>query len=200
MPKLLYQGHASLRITSDKGVVIYIDPYAGTGYDVLADIILVTHQHEDHNQTHLVARKPKCRIITEQEALADGRYNTFRIRNVNIRAMPATNERHDPRECVGYLITVDGVKIYVAGDTSETDAMDELIWEKLDYALLPTDGVTNMNTVHATICAALIGARYSIPIHMKHGALFDMEIARRFDVPSRLIVQPGEEIELYRDV
>ena len=49
MPKLLYQGHGSYRLTADDGRIIYVDPYKGKGYDAPADIILVTHQHHDHN-------------------------------------------------------------------------------------------------------------------------------------------------------
>lgn len=37
---LLYQGQASIRIVTDEGKVIYIDPYAEDGYDLPADLIL----------------------------------------------------------------------------------------------------------------------------------------------------------------
>ena len=47
--KLLYMGHASLRITTAEGKVIYIDPFVGNGYEPAADLILVTHAHFDHN-------------------------------------------------------------------------------------------------------------------------------------------------------
>ena len=57
MAKLYYQGHGSYRITAKDGRVIYIDPYAGDGYDLPADGILVTHQHHDHNKIELVTRK-----------------------------------------------------------------------------------------------------------------------------------------------
>ena len=39
--KLLYQGHGSLRITTTDGKVIYVDPYAGKGYEPAADLILI---------------------------------------------------------------------------------------------------------------------------------------------------------------
>ena len=58
MATLLYQGHGSLRLTTDSGRVIYIDPFAGEGYDAPADLILVTHQHHDHNCTDLPAKNP----------------------------------------------------------------------------------------------------------------------------------------------
>lgn len=196
MPRLLYQGHASFRLISDSGVVVYVDPYAGDGYDLAADLVLVTHRHDDHFNLSLVELKPKGQIITDLEAMTNGIYNSFRVRRVGVRAVPAFNDHHDPRETVGYIITIDGVKLYAAGDTSETDAMGEMIWDKLDYALLPIDGEHNMDPVQASICAARIGAHCSIPIHMKPGALFDIEMARKFDIPSRLILKPGDEIEL----
>ena len=69
MPKLLFQGHGSLRLTADDERVVYIDPYKGKGYDLPADIILVTHNHTDHNRVKRCAQKPDCRIITNAEAL-----------------------------------------------------------------------------------------------------------------------------------
>ena len=40
MPKLLYQGHGSFRLTADDGRVIYVDPYAGEGYDAPNKLII----------------------------------------------------------------------------------------------------------------------------------------------------------------
>ena len=82
MPKLLYQGHGSFRLTANDGRVIYVDPYKGKGYDTPADIILVTHQHRDHNQTKRCAQKPDCRIITNAEALEGGHHNEFDIGDI----------------------------------------------------------------------------------------------------------------------
>ena len=196
MAKLLYQGHGSYRITGNDGTVIYFDPYAGTGYDLPADLILVTHQHGDHNQTGLCAKKPGCVIITEKEALAGGVYNTFTVGSVTVEAVEAYNKNHRKEQCVGYILTVDGVTVYGAGDTSTTGQMKELASRKLDYALLCGDGFYNMSVSEASKCAELIGAAHNIPIHLKPGALFDRAIAETFTGPNRLIVEAGEEIEL----
>ena len=194
--KLLYQGHSSYRITAADGRVIYIDPYAGDGYDKPADILLVTHQHEDHNNIGLVTQKAGCKVITNVEALAGGKHNTFDVGGIIIEAVEAGNINHDPKQCVGFIITVDGIKIYFASDTSKTKSMESFASRKLDYALLPIDGYYNMDASEAAECARLIGAKVNIPVHMKPGELFDRERANTFDAPGRRIVASGEEIEL----
>ena len=70
---LLYQGHGSLRIVTCEGKVIYIDPYAGEGYDLSADLILITHGHQDHTAVRLIREQNEgCQVITYKEALVNG--------------------------------------------------------------------------------------------------------------------------------
>jgi len=193
---LLYQGHASFRLTAKNGAVIYIDPYAGEGYDLPADIILVTHQHGDHNQIKLVTQKENCRIISNVEALEGGKHNSFNINGILIEAVHAENKNHNPAVCVGFIITIDGIKLYHAGDTSKTEQMNTFAALNLDYALLPCDGVYNMNLQEAAECAVTIGAKNNVPMHVKPGALFDKDAAESFNAPNRLIIEAGQEIEL----
>ena len=196
MARLTYQGHGSFRIETAGGVVIYVDPYAGDGYDLPADIVLVTHQHGDHNRVDLPAKREDCAVIANAEALEGGTHNRFELKGVAIEAVEAYNKNHDVKACVGYLIEFDGLLIYAAGDTSTTARMAELAERGIDYALLPCDGVYNMDLAEAAECARLIGARFAIPIHLKPGALFDRARAEAFDAPNRLIVEAGEAIDL----
>jgi len=196
MPKLLYQGHGSFRLTTDDGVVLFLDPYVGSGYDLPADIILVSHQHADHNQIGLITQKPGCTLITNEEALAGGKHNTFSISGVEIEAVKAENKNHPSDQCVGFIVTADGVKIYFSCDTSKTDQMVEFAAKKLDYAFLCGDGFYNMSLQEAAECARLIGAKHNVPVHVKPGELFDKELAEQFESPNRLIVEAGKEIEL----
>lgn len=199
MAVLLYQGHGSLRITTAEGMVIYVDPYAGDGYDLPADLILVTHQHGDHNKLSLIAsRNPDCQIITEKEALKSGIHQAFDLGYVMAEAVEAGNKNHDPRQCVGYILTFrDGIQVYISGDTSKTTQMETFAERNLDYAFLCCDGIYNMGIAEASACAALIGARHSIPYHMAPGALFSRERAEQFDVAGRIILAPGEELTLW---
>ena len=197
MAKLLYQGHGSYRITTQDNLVIYVDPYAGKGYDVPADLVLVSHEHFDHNHIELVTMKIGGRIYRSRDLLKNGEYRSVACHGIKIEATPACNRNHPVNECVGFLITVDGLKIYAAGDTSKTKYMSErLANEKIDYALLPIDGVYNMGPEEASACAEIIGAEHSVPIHKKVGALFDEKMAEAFCAKGKLVLKPNTKIDL----
>lgn len=197
MPKLLFQDHGSYRLTSDDGRVIYVDPFKGKGYDMSADLILVTHQHGDHNKIRRCAQKPDCRVITNEEALKGGGYNSFDVSGILIEAVEAYNKRHDPKLCVGYIITIDGIKVYASGDTSMTNQMETFAGRKFDYALFPGDGIANMGLDEAAACAKLVGAKHNIIIHVIPDALIRRK-AEKWNAPDKLILAPGQEIELIR--
>ncbi|MDR0955890.1 MAG: MBL fold metallo-hydrolase [Candidatus Nomurabacteria bacterium] len=165
MTKILYQGHASLRITADGGQTIYIDPFAGGGYGAPADLVLITHSHFDHNDLTLVKLKPGGKIIRAQDALQNGEHQTFDLGWCRVKAVPAANQNHKITECVGYIVILGSVKIYAAGDTSYLDSMKDLANEYLDYAFLPCDGVYNMNSDEAAKCARAIRAKHNVPYH-----------------------------------
>ncbi len=198
--KLLYMGHASIRIQTPEGKVIYIDPYAGEGYEPAADLILVTHGHSDHSAVEKVAnRNSGCQVITWAEALEGGEHRTFDLDYVKVEAVEAGyNKNHDVSKCVGYILTLsDGVTVYVTGDTSTTKQMPKLAERKIDYAFYCCDGVYNMDTAEAARCAKTVGAKHNIPYHMiPNNGKYDRKAAESFDAPNRLIMEEGEEIEL----
>ena len=196
MPKMLYQGHGSYRFTADDGRVVYVDPSSGGGYDLPADLILVTHQHGDHNRISLCAQNPGCRIITNIEALADGKHNSFDIDGIFVQAVEAKSILHSPKKCVGYIIGIDGVRIYSSGDTSRTKQMETFADMKLDYAIFPGTGILSMGPKEAAECARLIGAKHNIIIHLRPGALFDRKKADKWGAPNKLIIEPGQEIDI----
>lgn len=198
-PRLLYQGHGSLRIVTADDKVIYIDPYAGDGYDLPADLILVSHGHPDHNAVDLIKnRKDDCQIIYNTDALVDGEYKTFDLGFATVEAVEAgNNKNHDIHECIGWLVTLPGgISVYATGDTSTTDQMAKLADRDIHYAFFVCDGRFNMDMDEASACAKLVGARHSIPYHMAPGKLFDPERAELFNAPNRLILPAGEEILL----
>lgn len=194
MAELLYQGHGSYRIVSNEGVVIYVDPYAGEGYDMPADIVIVTHEHSDHNQVDLVTLKDDGVILRHRDLFVDGEYPIKKIKKVMIEGTPAENKNHTREECVGFIMTVDGITLYGAGDTNYYPEMES--FNDLDYALLPVDGIYNMSAQEASRCAHVIDSRYFIPIHTSPTQLYDEDIAKSFKSPHALYIKPGERLKL----
>ena len=200
--RILYQGHGSLRIVTGEGKVIYVDPYAGEGYDLPADLILITHAHQDHTNTKLIKTQNEgCQIITWKEAHPEGKYLSYDLGFVTVEAVQAGNNRnHNIKECVGWVITLpEGITVYVSGDTSTTEQMAELAGRNIDYAFFVCDGVYNMGLEEAAECAKTVNAKHAIPYHMAPGKLFDEKKAEQFDAPNRLIVPAGEEIVLEKE-
>lgn len=162
---LTYIGHGSLKFKTKSDLVIYVDPAIKGNYQASADLILVTHNHHDHNNIDLVNQNVGCMVLSPDEMLIDGIYQNQEFKDITIKAVSAYNQNHDVDKCVGYLLIIDGIKIYVTGDTSKTKAMVDMKSWGIDYLILPIDGYYNMGPIEALECIALINPCYAIPIH-----------------------------------
>lgn len=174
-------GHDGFRI--DAGKVIYIDPFKISG-GVPADIVLVTHEHFDHCSPEDVAKVQgeNTVIVTEKDSakklkgdvrvIAPG--GKLTVGGVKIEAVPAynTNKQFHPKEkgWLGFIIEVDGVRIYHAGDT---DFIPEMAGFKTDIALLPVSGTYVMTAEEAVEAALSIKPKIAVPMH--YGAIVGEE-------------------------
>jgi L-ascorbate metabolism protein UlaG (beta-lactamase superfamily) len=194
---LLYFGHSFVELKTSEGVCIYIDPFSVNEFRDSADIVLITHEHSDHNELQRVKQKSTCQVIRSATSLISGAYKSFSIGNVKITAVPAYNANHNKSQCAGYVIEFDGIKLYHAGDTGNITEMANLTGLNLDYALLCMDGIYTMSPEAATSAAAVINAKHDIPIHtMPPPDTYSDAIVARFTSPNKLIVKPGTVIEL----
>ena len=179
---LHWLGHDAFRIDAG-GLVIYIDPFMLKPGLPKADLILITHEHMDHNNPGDVAKimKEGTIIITvargAEKLSGDVRIikpgEEMTVRGIHVRAVPAYNTnkfrspgvRFHPRELgyVGYLITVGGVTIYHTGDS---DFIPEMKGLKPDVALLPVSGKYVMTAEEAVAAAAAINPRLAVPMHV----------------------------------
>ncbi len=177
--KITWLGHASFKIKTPKGKVVYIDPYAGD-YSEKADIILVTHDHFDHcdvgkietcrkddtiivGATNVKSKVPDAEILDWwEEKEVDG---------IKIVAVPAynPNKRFHPKDYkgVGWLIKINNTTIYHAGDTDLIDEMRELRG-KVTVALLPIGGIYTMDEKEAASAVEYIEPEYVIPMHYNY--------------------------------
>jgi L-ascorbate metabolism protein UlaG (beta-lactamase superfamily) len=194
---LKYLGHSSVKIKTSQGKIIYIDPFAGTDYADSADVLLVTHAHSDHNQQSLVKKKATCSVITYSDANQGGVYKSFTVGDIKIDAVAAYNANHAKNACVGYVLEFNGIRLYHAGDTGKIPEMADLAARDLTYALLPMDGIYTMSPEEATQAAAMIYAKYYMPIHtMPPPDTYSDAIVARFTVANKIIVKNGESIAL----
>lgn len=179
---LHWLGHDAFRIETN-GLVIYIDPFMLKADNPKADLILTTHDHFDHTNFDAITKikKPETVIVTVAKAAekltGDVRIikpgDDLTIKGISIKAVPAYNINKfrspgvpfHPRESgyAGYVLTVNGVRIYHAGDT---DFIPEMKGLKADVALLPVSGTYVMTAEEAVEAAAAIKPKVAIPMHV----------------------------------
>lgn len=182
---------ASIRITGEK--TIYIDPYRIAGEPHDADLILVTHPHGDHFDVASINKLMKestVLCVTEDsldQALENGFTNiktvapnqTYTEDSISFKTVPAYNtspDRQNHKEeyrWVGYIVTVDNVTYYAAGDTDYIPDMDNL---EVDVAFLPIDGRYNMDELEATQAANAIAPKIAVPYHYNNFASVDQAL------------------------
>ncbi len=192
-------GHASMKIKTSDGKVIYIDPYAGTAADYAdsADLVLVTHGHSDHNQVNLVKLKTGGTTITYVNAVISGQHKSFTVGNISVEGFFAYNGYHQATNSVGYILTFNGITLYHAGDTGEMNEMANLAAKKITYALLPMDGIYTMTPEDANYAATLIKADYYVPMHtMPPPDTYSDAIVARFTVPNKIILKNRQTVAL----
>ncbi len=167
-------GHDTFKIVGEK--VIYTDPFKIKKKDEEADIILITHEHYDHcspDDVKLV-QGPNTVIVTTADCAKKltGKVKTVKpgdtitVEGIEIEAVPSynTNKQFHPKPngWVGYIFTVKGQRIYVAGDT---DYIPEMKNFRVDIALLPVSGTYVMTAEEAVKAALDIRPKIAIPMH-----------------------------------
>ena len=172
---LRWLGHDAFLLRAG-GKIIYFDPFQlGPGLPS-ADIICISHAHYDHCSPAdlLTIQQPSTLIVTETEAAAKltGKIITLapgercEAEGVIIETVPAynTNKQFHPQfnGWLGFILTVDGVRVYHAGDTDYIPEMKNI---RADIALLPVSGTYVMTAEEAAQAAIAIGPKIAVPMH-----------------------------------
>ena len=181
-------GHDTFKITGEK--VIYTDPFKIKKADS-ADIILITHEHYDHCSPEDVKKiqGPNTVIVTVADCAKklSGKIKIVKpgdkinVEGIKIEAVPSYNTNKQfhqkNRGWVGYIFTVKGQRIYIAGDTDYIPEMKT--FKNIDIALLPVSGTYVMTADEAVKAALDIKPRIAIPMH--YGSIVgDKNDAKRF--------------------
>ncbi|UCE10811.1 MAG: MBL fold metallo-hydrolase [Candidatus Thorarchaeota archaeon] len=182
--------HASFQIKTETQN-IYIDP--STQHTDLkekdfepADLILVTHPHQDHFDKKLLKkiRKLGSPIIAPPSVreqmkggvvwdVGPGQFMQLSS-GIDVRAVDAYNIKrfrpngepfHPKGQGVGYILKIEGKRIYHAGDTDLIPEMEGLF--NIDVALLPSGDTYTMDIAEASEAATMINPEVAIPMHLK---------------------------------
>lgn len=173
-------GHGTLMLDYE-GLIIHVDPvgrYADYSELPKADIILITHQHQDHLDKEAIARilSEKTRIVLNRasydilgfgKALTNG--DTLTIKDIKITAVPAYNttkgrDKYHPKgRDNGYVLDIGGKKIYIAGDTEDIPEMKQL--KNIDIAFLPMNQPYTMSAKQLVNTVKVIKPRIVYPYH-----------------------------------
>ena len=177
--------HASIRMEYD-GKEIEIDPVTKLGNRTIdfsampkADYILVTHEHGDHfdkaaisqltdEHTMLITNKRCADMLGYGQTMANGETKEI-VDGITVEAVPAYNTTpehqkfHPKGRDNGYILTVDGLRIYIAGDTEDIPEMSAI--KDIDIAFMPCNQPYTMTTEQLVNAARMVKPKVLFPYH-----------------------------------
>ena len=172
--------HSSIKIKDNK--IIYIDPFKIDKDYNDADIVFITHDHFDHyseedidkvineNTTIIIPEELLTKIlrkgINKNAVITVESNKEYMVQGIKFETIPAynTNKTFHPKEndWVGYIITLDGIRYYIAGDTDITEENRKV---KCDVAFVPVGGTYTMDFKEVAQLINEIQPKIAVPIH-----------------------------------
>lgn len=172
--------HSSIKINKEK--VIYIDPFKIEKNYNDADIVFITHDHYDHyseedidkvineNTTIIIPEELLTKLLRKginKNAIITVEPNkNYMVQGIKFETISAynTNKTFHPKEngWVGYIIIINGIRYYIAGDTDITEENKQV---KCDVAFVPVGGTYTMDFKEAASLINEIKPKIAIPIH-----------------------------------
>lgn len=166
---ITYHGHATFKLKGKKGSLV-TDPYADyVGFSIpklTADIVTVSHQHEDHNAVAKVAtssRRERPFIIDKP-----GEYEVGGISVFGISTFHDANGGVERGQNFVFTTLIDGVRVCHLGDLGHDLTPDQIdAIGPVDVLLVPVGGVYSLDPVGAVKAIRAIEPGIAIPMHYK---------------------------------
>ena len=177
--------HASIRIEYD-GKEIQIDPVTKLGEKTIdlaampkADYLFITHEHHDHfdtaaikllsgDNTKLVTNQRCAEMLGYGTVMANGDMLQF-ADDITLEAVPAYNttegrqQIHPKGRDNGFILTLDGLRVYIAGDTEDIPEMAEI--KDIDVAFMPCNQPYTMTPEQLVNAARIVKPKVLFPYH-----------------------------------
>lgn len=199
MLQIRWHGHACFEITDD--VTLVTDPHDGKSIgipapNVTADIILVSHDHYDHNSVKSV-EKSGSKVVTDERKRT--------IHGVEIQGIPSFHdEEHGAKrgKNIIFKFVMDGIRFCHLGDLGhELDEETVKQIGEVDVLFVPVGGTFTVDDKHAWNVVKSIKPRIVIPMHYKIGGL-SLPIAGLepfLEQASYKVVSVGNEIDIEKE-
>jgi L-ascorbate metabolism protein UlaG (beta-lactamase superfamily) len=157
-------GQSAFKI-QDKELTIAIDPHDKTGLKMpkfQADLLLITHDHDDHNNVKAIKGTPF--IIN-----GPGEYEVKNVFVYGLKAFHDNKEGTERGKITCYVIEINGVKIAHLSDLGQDNLNERQlsILEGVDILLIPVGGIYTINGTGAVKIISQIQPRIIVPMHYK---------------------------------
>ena len=160
--RIVFQGQKKTR----QATALVIDPFdESTGLKppkIEADILLVTHNHDDHNN----------RKIIQKGAFVIDSPGEYEMRDIFIQGVSSFHDKEKGKERGGntiYTIEAEEVRVCHMGDFGQEELTDEQLRQigEVDILMIPIGGVYTVDAKEATKVISQIEPRIVIPMHYK---------------------------------
>lgn len=165
--KVKWLGHACFLITSEAGVKIITDPYpqgSGLSYAPIteaADIVVVSHDHFDHNSVASVPGKPE--VVTGS--------GTKTVKGIQFKGIATHHDESAGKERgsnTAFCFTVDGIKLCHLGDLGHRLTREQIAEiGAVDVLLIPIGSVFTIDAKMASTVSDDLKPKVVIPMHCK---------------------------------
>jgi L-ascorbate metabolism protein UlaG (beta-lactamase superfamily) len=165
--KIKWLGHSCFLITSEKGTKLITDPYTvgvGINYAPIkesADIVIVSHDHGDHNNVSAVQGQP-------QIVKGSGIKNVSDIEFKGVATYHDKSQGKERGDNTIFCFTVDGIALCHLGDLGHLLSQEQVdSLGSVDILFIPVGGVFTINAAEASQVCTQLRPKMIIPMHFK---------------------------------
>lgn len=169
--KIKYYGHSAFLITSSQGMRIITDPYKPGAFGAMsyraipdeADLVLVSHDHDDHNGSEEVPGNPDVLATPGKRSIHGIEFN-------GVSTFHDNSSGKERGQNIIFSFTVDGITLCHLGDLGHVLSQNEVAAiGAIDLLMIPVGGFYTIDSNQASQVAGQLNPSVIIPIHFKTG-------------------------------